>query len=478
MNNSPKSKKSEEVSRGTVSSSSLSKPQGGASVNKKLAPILNVIPAHRQASNAQTKSGSQNSIPKQGNSQPLLAATRLGKTNSVVTLKSRPVERGKQIVVQAGSPVKHSKSSKKKKSKVAKGIGMNPYLNVLLDPFNAPSAKIVDDQCHPSAVFKIIRRIQMISNADGIAGVCLGNYIPSAGRTTGSLIPLQNHIALPADQFDYILGQTTWGSSTEASLFVGQTAQADAIRLLQWENETDGVRNLFSHCRLVAAGISCHFNGTPLDAKGRIIAVSTPKSTYWEDRTISDPVTLDDLLELPGAINVPINQLKGALAVYKPVDYTSFDYVDLEDPIYQTVDISTGTDEVKVAYDRARPGVLCLVADGTTEGSSFTFTFTAHYEGIPRYSTLNLVELENSPSDPLELAHTMNVIQQTPNTLGNADAAINASRDGGDHSVSIPHASERPKQGTTLEKVISGIGSVGNVVSKVAPLAMELLAMI
>lgn len=423
-------------------------------------------PAQKQVSVAQTSSARQNSAGPKGT----------GKSIKIVpipttTSTAKAVRKGTVHAKAGALIIEKPKKSKKRRSKLHK-LGVNPYLELLLDPFNARSAKIVDDQSYPSSTFKVVCRVPLDINAQGIAGVCFGNYLRSSGDPVGGLVPLR--LLDPPGVYDFIIAQTTPSGATETSLFGEQIGQTDAVKLSQWSAQDEGVPSLFNNVRLVAAGLSCHFSGTELDSKGRIVVVSTPFQDYWDQQS-SSSVSVEALLSLPGAIQVPVNQLKGAIALYKPVDYSSFDYVDL-DGTACFVDSS----DYPIFYQglNNRPGVLTAVLTGGEPSASVLFTCVLHYEGIPRSSTLNLIDSDPSPNDPLELAQTMNVVQKTPSTYGDASAAINTARAGGDHSVSIPHSTEQPKQGTTLEKVINGIGTVGNVVSKVAPLAMELLAMI
>lgn len=472
MNKSAKSKQSEEVSRSPVSSRA---PLNVTSISKG-AP-RSPSPAIKQTVQAKARPAPQNSRIQTGGGKAPSVIPKFSVTKPQgIHLTGRTRKNEPNLVVKL-----NSKSKQKKNRKKASRVGMNPYLECLLDPFNAPSARIVDDQCYPSAVFKIIRRVSMTANNNGVVGVMFGFYTTAPTQDApfgncGSLIPLR---VLPDESlfyYDWIVGQMTNAGSTSAALFTGQPDQLDKIQLVQWDSKDEGVPSLFTNVRLVSAGLSCHFNGTPLDAKGRICAVSVPFESFISEYSNSAGLGVDDLLTLPGAISCPVNQLKGAISLYKPADYTSFNYVGVRDmTLYEYTDTSNHMIE-SVSY--ARPGVLFLVLDGVEPGASVTFTYVGHYEGLPRTSTLNLVDAEISPNDPLELAHSMNVIQRTPNTFGDAGAAINTARGGGDSSIAIPHTSEQPKQGTTIEKVINGIGTVGNVVSKVAPLAMELLAMI
>jgi len=464
MNKSPKGNPSEEVSRSPVSSrtnkSQLPAPVIGGPRKQK-------VPATQQTQKAQASSARQNSMGQKGTGKPLKVVPIPLATTQIA------LRRGNSSANRAGAVIIEKPKKQSKKKKKLHKLGMNPYLELLLDPFNARSAKIVDAQSYPSATFKVVCRVPMTINTKGVAGICFGNYLRLSGDPVGGLVPMR---VLDAPQnYDFIIGQMTNAASDDAlsALFGEQTGQTDAVKLAQWDAQDEGVPSLFNNVRLVAAGLSCHFSGTELESQGRIVVVSTPFQDYWEEQSTSSTYTVD-LLNLPGAIQVPVNQLKGAIALYKPVDYSSYDYVDLDDTAF----ILDGSAQPMAQYMNNRPGVLTAVVTGGSSGASLIFTLVLHYEGIPRSSTLNLIDSEPSPNDPLELAQTMNVVQMTPSTYGDASAAINTSRAGGDHSVSIPHSTEQPKQGTTLEKVINGIGTVGNVVSKVAPLAMELLAMI
>jgi hypothetical protein len=424
MNKLPISHKAEEVNRSPVSSRvnpMITNKHQGSLANAK---TLSIVQVHaRQTPPAKAQAVRQKSMLQKGESKASVSRSSTAKTNS---------HSGKVVSEAVRAAAAMSKPEKKKKVRKNSKVGLNPYLELLLDPFNAPSAKIVDDQCYPSATFKIVRRISMSVNAQGIAGVVMGNYIPLSANNGGSLVPIQyapdtgeTYVA-----YDWIVGQLTGAGATATSLFGQQLDYSDAVRLVQWDSRDEGVPSLFTNVRLVSAGLSCHFNGTPLDAKGRITAVSTPQDSYWEEKTGSSSAAIDELLELPGAISCPVNQLKGAISLYKPVDYSSFDYTNIRDgSIYEVVSMESSQALVPNYAGGFKPGVLCLVIDGAEPGASVTFTFVAHYEGLPRTSTLNLVDAVTSPNDPLELAQTLNVVQRTPSTLGNADAAINTLRE-------------------------------------------------
>lgn len=346
-------------------------------------------------------------------------------------------------------------------------VEANPYLESLLDPFNTDGAKIPDDQCYPSAVFSLTKKIAMTANSAGIAGICVGQVrgAIASSVTAGSLVPMNWSTTANA----YLLGQQTVPGSTAANLFLttGGTNEG-AFSWDQWAPVagSNAVQTAFDQCRLVSMGLAVSYTGAPLGAKGRITLAYTPKNQLGQDVAIS----VDRLQACVGSKVIPINDFEGAIALYKPVDYDNWNYKSL------TTFHDLGN---SIERDEYADGTLWIVADGLEfisvgNAATLQFLLIAHYEGIPKRANWSLIDPEPSEHDPLMLASAMNIVQEAPTTVGTAAPAIKGVFEAPVQHMKIRKGGKQ-KKSSLLTQFEGGVKRALQFGAEVAPLARMIM---
>lgn len=351
-------------------------------------------------------------------------------------------------------------------------LAMNPYLQTLMDPFHGDGARIPDDQAYPSATFKIVQRVSATVNAQGVAAISLGQYRNHSTQVIyGGLVPTTTQVSPTGD---YVFGQLHNTASTATDLFNTQAALADAVYLDRWTTGNNAIPSLFQYVRPVAIGCSVDYLGATLNAKGRITAGFAPKAQFRGTGFIG----VDDIFRFPGSTQVPVNKLTGGTVLYKPLDYTSFNYTN-ESQVYDYSTLAT----TEPVY-----GGMFIAVDGATANDTVVFTIVAHYEGVPKTNQVDLVGVSPSRSDPLALAHAMNEVQQMPSAIpmsvftappvgvsaqgplstGSYTAPVVTGFQGTSHTASEP---------AMLDSILGGVTKTVNTAADVIPKALPLIEM-
>jgi len=352
----------------------------------------------------------------------------------------------------------------------------DPWLCGVTDPFHIHGVKIPDLITNPSATFTIWdhRTIQATSN--GVAAVAWGisQFNSPTTEATGSLVPVDTTTALA----NYVVGCTNFSNASNALVYygIGLGLNATSITLPQWNSDTSSVRNLFSHARLVSMGSRMVCTSNALNAQGVITAVSAQRSWLRNVRwNAGVGVSLQDLQSHPKAEIVSIPKYFGAMAVWTPLDLTTFDYTDLS----ETYVLANGLP------DSATAGEIYLCASGCSTGQTFQVDTCWNFEAIPQTSQLDIVSASVSKSDPVSFSNTMNklpdvdsVVPLAP-TKGTSATAAPDYEDLTNHSkdlVSQPH----PMQETSmLEKIMDGVGGFAtkatDIVKDISPILESIL---
>lgn len=343
-------------------------------------------------------------------------------------------------------------------------LGMNPYLQCLLDPFNAGGAKIPDLNMTASGTFQIVDRQTLTVGSSGVVGICYGAASTSSSNAQGgSLVPVS---ITGTTVFPFAVGMLVSGSATNSTsdIFFGNTK----IYLTNWASVIGVVPQTYSKVRLVSAGLIFQYLGAPLNAKGKASVGFAPRNQYRT--TSSSGLTVANILSLPGAKAIPINQLSGGLVIYQPQDSASLEYVDTTSTS-QNVNVGAVWD-TDANLRAAVGGELWMAFDGLTSGDTIQCTAVLNYEGIPRTNTFNVIAATPSPNDPVSLTHALNTIQVMPTTLatsapaefGSGKSAISGSTQ---ESAVMPH----PYQASPTP-LVSGSSVVENSQQKENPTGM------
>jgi len=362
-------------------------------------------------------------------------------------------------VISISNKSKKPKEKKKIQKDVAKVLNKNtllsknlllhnPYLQSLLDPFGVQGAKIPDAVLYPSATFSIVDRRTTTVNAQGVAFGVYGLAAQTSQVSWGSLIPV-DMTAQGVISRAYVVGMLTGASSTPTDLFP-VSGGPQYLTFDQWNSSTNTVGSAFEKTRLVSCGMALTYLGAPLNAKGKITLAFAPRGFI---RAIASSATsVDRISKIPGAIVVPVNELKGGTTIYKPMDLESLRYVD-GDITYDP----TTEEEWEVQLPHVMGGELFAIVDGATVGDSIQITSVFNYEGLPKLNTFNLVSASPSLSDPISLANAMNVTTQSPSVFPTSYPSFEMKASGG--GFYSGQAKLPASQGTAMT-VVPGIPSI------------------
>jgi len=329
-------------------------------------------------------------------------------------------------------------------------LGMNPYLQTLLDPFNVLGVKIPDMNSHPSGSFQILDRREIVINANGVACICYGAYGASGSSGQGgSLVPVR---VAGTGSVPYAIGMTNGALASSVDLLLG----GSPIYLTNWTSVSDPIVQTYVKARLVSAGTCFQYLGAPLNAKGKASLGFAPRNQLRSN--ISSGLTVDMLLKLPGSKTVPVNTLSGGVVLYQPQDGVSLEYVD-------TNSVSTATNgsvwDTDANLRAACGGEMYISFTGCNPGDVIQITSAFNYEAIPRTNTWNLVGVSLSPNDPIALTHAFNTVQTSPVTLATTQPILLGSGSGVQQSSSsegyVPHPFQPSSQ-----PVSSGMGVTEN----------------
>lgn len=290
-------------------------------------------------------------------------------------------------------------------------LGANPYLACVLDPWNSPPAFIPDDNMADTALFTVVKRLEL-TVINGIIAVRLGGYSMSNSTTAENyfvygLTPHREQNAVT--EMAWIVGQTHSASSTSSQLFTSITASGVTPgQAIYFENAfglggtASVVPKYFTHVRLVSAGMQAQYTGTALDSKGLLVAAFVPKS--GESASIlPDPITItfDELMAIKDSTVCAVNTLKGIQAKYKPSDPMCFRFLNMNIS-YNSLD----SEEVDTTLQQ---GELFIAANGCTDGATFHIDIVAHYEGLVASNQFQLVDSHKTLSSPSQMATAQNV---------------------------------------------------------------------
>jgi hypothetical protein len=385
--------------------------------------------------------------------------------------------------------VKHVAKALNNGALARKILGSNPYLALVLDPWNSPPAFIPDDNMADTALFTVVKRLD-VTVINGVMAVRLGGYAME-NSTLGApafaygIVPTRNSYTPAA--LKWIVGQTSSGSSGPNQLFVSITATgAPPGQAIYFENAfgtdtTDSaVPSYFTHVRLISAGMQAQYTGTALDSKGLLVAAFVPKSGE-ASAILPDPenITFDQLMKIKDSAVCAVNTLKGIQAKYKPSDPMCFKFLNMG-LTYNHQD----SEEVDTTLQQ---GELFIAANGCTDGATFHIDIICHYEGLVASNQFQLVDSHKTVNSPSQMATAQNVTamshatkpvsftaqqQNAPTNFGSiAQAPLNSLQSGtgllgsmlpdfgnllgGSDSSSSSSSSKKSKKGKSTKSTIS-----------------------
>lgn len=345
----------------------------------------------------------------------------------------KEISKEKKALVKAQAKKKAKKVVKKE---LGRALGSGPaglaafhaarsaWLNSIMDPFSHFGAKIPDSVTSPSFPLHCVQRFQNAIYTNGVSGAA---YI--VGGSAGSLYTVSGGTATAL----------TWASGAAPTYMTNLAPFSDTVRT-------------------VSCGLAVSFQGSPLNASGRIITFWNPGITGLSGFPYVNPSTV---LAFSNARSIPLS--KGYSQVINlPQDSRTLFY---QVPLYT------------VAAGSPAKGFLYIAIDGAPVGSIVEFTLVENFEVIPNTSSLNLVQPTASSSDPFDFSLTSNFVADHPDLATEIPAKNLISDTPFMQGAHVNVSSHQAKSETTfMEKLVGGINLGLDVVETLAPMAPLLLA--
>lgn len=304
---------------------------------------------------------------------------------------------------------------------------------------NEWGAKVPDGITAPSFVTHCTMRYQVTLATGGAASPCAGLFlVPGDLRAAGTQISCG------------LVGGATAGSLVQTAAAAQFPAKSYATAVIANANAW----------RVVSSAIYMSYQGSPLNAKGRVsVAFISPTTA----NITLPPVTLSDVQALPYLSTLPAS-VGFAQTRWMPIDPISKSYIMSPGPFVRGLNNGAGL--------QSTPGALLILVDGGTAGDIVEFTIVENLECLPAANASNLSSPTPSKSDPIELALVDNFIAANPNLpiMQNADETANKTAVTLSQQTVLAKEHDPVKhESGFLEKVMGGLVKVGNFAVKHGP---------
>jgi len=387
-----------------------------------------------------------------------------------------------KILSHASSRKKGTNSLKSSSSVEQRMLSNSPYFKTIADPFNFRGVQIPDLTMYPSVPFSVTDRRQIILDANGNGYVCYG--VDGLGGATphGSLIPV-TWVTGTAHNFSIGMlsnsnADTPIVPTTDLFPSGGTVTSASPIRLQQWTTGGVGIPDLFEKVRVVSAGFAVDYAGTDFDNAGTITAAFAPRGSVIKDfLNNSTAVPISTIQNLPDAKVIPVNKNKGAVVLYRPQDFVSLNYTDIQ-TVY--TDSSYGLIP-EIIYG----GEAYLIITGGTPGKVLQVTTVLNYEGIPLFNTIDLFSVKTSESDPLELSATFNALENVTPVMMGTDEVLGPShpintmpQEASEIEHNVEPTSLSGEGSSFMDSIFSALSGVGGPIKEVMKIAKDVTPLV
>lgn len=392
--------------------------------------------SHTLSNNKQKVKGSFNPKPNRTNKSPAVTQ-KAAKTQTTKTLpnKTRTQEistntknnvRGASS--RAVSQLPHSSIAKPLKAKGDQRPGIDRRLkkkavwyNAIMDPAQGAGVKIPDDVAVETGTLQCVYETGFTTGALGLGGIRTVSLHPNvAGGGGYNIQTLQN-----------ISGPTTLAWNTATGL-----------------PSNSALQSYSTHSRVVSAGMYIESEASLSNASGEMVVGYEP---YGYDST---PL-LVDLKNLYGTSIMPLNVSKPMLTRWTPVSYDQQTYSAFYENSYGNI----GSED-----DRAPEWSLFCIVDGAPANVVFRVRLVVNYEFIPFKNSIDIVSANPSPVDETEINLTESWIAAESPVAPTTTEKISRSPGAG-----VKEAIGEQDGGPT------GFGMFFNVLTELAPLALEML---
>lgn len=312
---------------------------------------------------------------------------------------------------------------------------MNPYYQTLKSPSHVVGVRIPDDGAVDTCTFSVVLRESITISSAGAGAIVFG----ATENNVMGLIPTSDAVdknggawSVPSST-PYVCGFKSGSLSSDTTgLFAASGPNPiEQLTLPNWDSALAAIPSLMERVRLVSAGMSAISTAASTALSGTYVLASTTRGVL---RQFVPSVNSTLISQLPGAIQVPLNEGKGVSATYNPTDSFSFNFCDLDGSA-----LTTNCPDYNL--DLQDPGGFILGVVGATAGTTILVTLILNYEAIPLTQSLSFFNVSSAPQDPIALAEAVNMresdIDARPG-LGGLDGLSPTSGSGGSSSSAHP----------------------------------------
>lgn len=354
------------------------------------------------------------------------------KPQNIQKAKAAPARRG-----ASGLPVAPVHRGLKVKMPKDKGSDLiqkrlqkkSPWYNSIINPLHGADAKIPDETGVETGTTQVVFKDTVIANGNGIAGWRSNSLYINNVEIDATPTPKSGH------NFDHLSTTATTNSVTWDS--VDQWPGADDLKAITGAH------------RIVSASLTVMPETSLADNRGEFTLFSAPFTVE------NSPLYLDYVNKYKST-TVPLNCGKPGIVRWYPVAK--------EDVSFKSFMQTDGTHfgEIIDTDDAVPLWELGFLAAGVDADATFRITLVVNYEFIPRYNTLNVLDVSPSPADATEVDMVENWVQ-------NMDVA-------GTTTFNVAASAPKtvtPQHGENDEG--TGFGMFFNVVKEILPFAAALL---
>jgi hypothetical protein len=305
----------------------------------------------------------------------------------------------------------------------------SPWYNSIINPLHGADAKIPDETGVETGTTQVVFKDTVLANANGVAG----------WRTNSLYI---NDVEIDASPASII------GHNYDHLAATSTTNVVEWQSMNQWPG-ADDLKAITGAHRIVSASLTVMPETSLAQNQGEFTLFSAPF-------TIENSPLYLDYVNKYKSTTIPLNAGKPGIVRWYPVMREDISFKSF----VQTDGTSFG--EVFSSSDTTPLWELGFVAAGVEPDATFRLTLVVNYEFIPRYNTLNVLDVSPSPADATEVDMVENWVQDM-DVAGTTTFNV---------AASAPKTVD-PQHGETDEG--TGFGMFFNVVKEILPFAAALL---
>ncbi len=316
----------------------------------------------------------------------------------------------------------------------------SPWYASIEDPLHGADAKIPDETGVETGTCQLVERVQLKSNAQGVAGLkVISPYINSVPNTNGAKGAGRN-LQYPSTTAGTL--SIDWGSTN----YTGGAWNTNSGEPFE---STAGLQQITNQHRVVSAAMYVQPEVSLADASGEYCL-------FMSDWSNEASATYTDYLNRYKSVSIPLNSpTNSAVIRWFPVARQDWSFKSF----IRTNGTSLTNDDDR---DLSTPYWNFGFLSNCPADVSFRLTIVVNYEFIPKNNVLNVLDTSPSPQDSMEVDLVERWVQDMPTAKPVREAVVSSSP-----------TSVTPQHGENDEG--TGFGMFFNVVKELAPIAMALL---